>query len=114
MFKDWLRELRNPDNKQVAGLLQYEGATCALGLFAKIHHIPMETQNEKSLAYYTIAQMLNKEGIPVKNQCDTVLDVNVVGLNDEDNLSFPEIADRLEKAYYKEVKHDAPQLQEVA
>lgn len=112
-FKRWLRELRNPNNKQAVGFLEYNGATCALGLYAKLQNIPTVVMEEEMSAYGYIAEQLRSEGIPVEGNCDAVLELDIIGLNDDANLTLPEIADELERAYYREVKHGTLVVQEM-
>lgn len=111
LFKKWLRALRSGDFKQVKNQL-YAGhigldACCAFGCLGR---------NISSMSLPDLDDIifsLQMEGLPVCFEEKLVLGVDVIQLNDFDELSFPEIADELEKAYYEWRKDETPTVQEL-
>jgi len=85
----WVEELRLGRYQQVRGILEDCGSFCCLGVLLKIQGVDVENWRE-----------LQKESsvLPVQNGAGltTTQMLTLAKLNDDGELSFPEIADYIE------------------
>lgn len=113
LFKKWLLVLRSDQFGQVQGRLygicEPWRRACAYGVVGLI----TQTNNHVYPTHKDITEALRSEGIPV-TPGPFVLGVNVMELNDEFHMTFPEIADELERAYYEWRNSGTPSVQELA
>lgn len=87
----------NPKNVKQAkrGLIKYNGDRCALGLIAQAFDIPCSSEEMD-------AKGLNGHPYSPYRELDELLGIDscfIFRLNDNDDLTFAEIADRAEQAF---------------
>lgn len=106
LFKEWLLRLRSGNYAQIQGsLYDGPGQACALGVCGFTIGEARVGRIKGSPSTSVILGKLEQEGIPVSFDDITVLGIDVIRLNDLKGANFAQIADELEKAYYK---HFAP------
>lgn len=98
--KKWLKALRSGEFEQSQSSLCHEEKYCCLGVAAKIYGVDMGAYGLYGYLEPHMSDALPKEFFEINKteySDDYLLQDSLIKLNDSEELSFPEIADWIEK-----------------